>query len=170
MLLTTSFFLQKKNKIDNLTPLKLIKLCYISYAWYLSLKNKQLFSERPQAWQYGPVFPTLYAEFKDFGRNPITKYIIYPPMDDKWEETRKEAPMLVGTSEDEKYESGLVETIFDFYKHKTGADLSEITHAKGSAWESVWNNGEGKHKELDPNLIKKGAEKGIARFLDELNR
>ena len=75
--------------------------------------------------------PTLYAEFKDFGRNPITKYIIYPPMDDKWEETRKEAPMLVGTSEDEKYESGLVETIFDFYKHKTGADLSEITHAKG---------------------------------------
>ena len=35
-------FLAEKNKIDNLTPLKLIKLCYISYAWYLSLKNKQL--------------------------------------------------------------------------------------------------------------------------------
>ena len=32
-------FLAEKNKIDNLTPLKLIKLCYISYAWYLSLKT-----------------------------------------------------------------------------------------------------------------------------------
>ena len=60
-------FLAEKNKIDNLTPLKLIKLCYISYAWYLSLKNKQLFSERPKRGSMVLFSQLLYAEFKDLG-------------------------------------------------------------------------------------------------------
>ena len=37
---------------------KLQKLLYIAYGTYLAIKNQRLTNEHPQAWPYGPVFPT----------------------------------------------------------------------------------------------------------------
>ena len=37
---------------------KLQKLLYITYGVYLAVKGKRLTNEHPQAWPYGPVFPT----------------------------------------------------------------------------------------------------------------
>ena len=37
---------------------KLQKLLYISYGVYLAVKGERLTNEHPQAWPYGPVFPT----------------------------------------------------------------------------------------------------------------
>lgn len=37
---------------------KLQKLLYICYGVYLAVKGSRLTNEHPQAWPYGPVFPT----------------------------------------------------------------------------------------------------------------
>lgn len=45
---------------------KLQKLLYIVYGVYLSLCNERLVNELPQAWPYGPVFPTTRRRFSDY--------------------------------------------------------------------------------------------------------
>jgi len=65
------------NKIDpeageSITPLKLQKLVYYAQAWSLSF-NKSLFEEDFQAWVHGPVIPSLYVHFKEYGSSNIPK-------------------------------------------------------------------------------------------------
>lgn len=55
----------------NVTNLKLQKLLYYAQAWYLVNFGKPLFDEKIEAWQFGPVVPVVYNEFKSFGKNPI---------------------------------------------------------------------------------------------------
>lgn len=61
-----NFFLWNADKegIKDMTPMKLIKLVYISYAWSLAIYQNKLFNERIEAWRYGPVIPSIYHEFK----------------------------------------------------------------------------------------------------------
>ena len=55
-------------------PMKLQKLVYISHGWNLAIHGKPLISDPIQAWQYGPVIPVLYHEFKNSGRSWITDH------------------------------------------------------------------------------------------------
>lgn len=68
------FFLTK----SKLTPKKIQKLVYYAYSWFIALNNNSaddiqnvLFSEIPEAWIHGPVFPTLYIRFKDYNWNEV---------------------------------------------------------------------------------------------------
>lgn len=54
-----------------ITNLKLQKLLYYAQAWYLVNFGTTLFEDKIEAWQFGPVVPNVYNEFKNFGRNPI---------------------------------------------------------------------------------------------------
>lgn len=65
---------------ESLSPKKLQKLVYYSYAWFIALNNQDaehidnvLFEEKPQAWLHGPVFPTLYKDYNRYGWNDIPK-------------------------------------------------------------------------------------------------
>ncbi|MBD8924189.1 DUF4065 domain-containing protein [bacterium] len=73
-----NYFLTK----SELTPKKIQKLVYYAYSWFIALYNNNeneienvLFSEIPEAWIHGPVFPSLYAKYKDYNWNevPINK-------------------------------------------------------------------------------------------------
>lgn len=48
------------------TPKKLQKLCYYAYVWYISFFNQELFRNRFEAWEHGPVDPNLYQRFKHY--------------------------------------------------------------------------------------------------------
>lgn len=70
------FFLSKRS----LSPKKIQKLVYYAYAWYITLYNQDagsieqtLFEEEPEAWMHGPVFPSLYREYKDYGWRDVPK-------------------------------------------------------------------------------------------------
>lgn len=74
--LVAKYFLHK----SPLSPKRIQKLVYYSYAWFIALNNQDpehiettLFSEKPEAWLHGPVFPTLYTEYKRFGWNDVPK-------------------------------------------------------------------------------------------------
>jgi uncharacterized phage-associated protein len=60
-----------RNKISDLTNLKLQKLMYFAYGVHLSLFGERLFRDEIQAWKLGPVIPSVYKEFKDHRNSPI---------------------------------------------------------------------------------------------------
>ena len=63
-------YIIKSMPIDNL---KLQKLLYYSQAVHLVLHDKEpLFPEAIEAWDYGPVVPPVYLEYKKYGFEDIT--------------------------------------------------------------------------------------------------
>lgn len=59
---------------QNLTPLKLQKLLYYVQAnCLIHTHGRPLFLESIQKWQYGPVVPSVYFEFKDSGISHISE-------------------------------------------------------------------------------------------------
>jgi len=56
---------------DPVTNLKLQKLLYYGQAWHLVLHDEPLFNEDFEAWVYGPVIPSVYRAFKEFGAAPL---------------------------------------------------------------------------------------------------
>ena len=49
---------------NGLTLMQLLKLSYISHGFTLALLDKPLADEYAEAWRFGPVFPSIYHEFK----------------------------------------------------------------------------------------------------------
>ncbi|MDV2504116.1 MAG: DUF4065 domain-containing protein [bacterium] len=54
-----------------ITNLKLQKLVYYAQAWHLALFDEPLFDDPIEAWVHGPVVPSIYSKFRNFGWNPI---------------------------------------------------------------------------------------------------
>jgi uncharacterized phage-associated protein len=62
-------YITKSLPVDNL---KLQKLLYYSQAVHLVLNEKQpLFTEQIEAWDYGPVVPPVYREYKQYGFDTV---------------------------------------------------------------------------------------------------
>src|SRR5687767_14250246 len=57
-----------------ITHLKLQKLLYFAHGWYLALTGEPLFEDKVEAWQFGPVIPPVYHQFKKYGNQPIDGY------------------------------------------------------------------------------------------------
>lgn len=70
--LITRYLLAKSGDI---TPLALQKLLYYAQAFYYALFQEPLFVDDCQAWAHGPVFPSVYYKYKEYGYDPITKPI-----------------------------------------------------------------------------------------------
>ncbi len=105
--------------------LKLQKLDYCAYGWWLVYHNEPAIAERPQVWKLGPVFPSLYHELKVYGMRPIKEPVSNQPF--------QEAPRV--DRESELYK--LIQWIWSRYGHLSGKALSEMTHRPGSAWRKV---------------------------------
>lgn len=107
------------------SPMKLQKLLYFTYQTYLKRTGQLLFSERFEAWPYGPVLPSIYDEFKSFHGDPITMFA---------KNADGSVSVISGTASGA---CGIVYSIaetWEKYKNKTGIELSGITHQKESAW------------------------------------
>lgn len=58
---------------DTISNLKLQKLLYYAQGYYLAMHDAPLYSDRIKAWRHGPVIPTVYHEYKEFGDGAIPK-------------------------------------------------------------------------------------------------
>ncbi len=144
-----------KHKIS---PLKLQKLVYIAHGWHLAIEDEPLVDdEYAEAWQFGPVFPSLYHEFKNFGSKPI-------PANQRATELRAdfdqdpptfmwETPLLRKHDADTP---ALLDRVWAVYGKFTASDLSTLTHDKGTPWHDVWSKNPGmKNMNIENNEIKK---------------
>lgn len=135
-IIIANYFIQEKGKFGKLTPMKLIKLTYLAYSWYLTLNNgkERLTFEKPQAWDYGPVFPSLYQSLKRYGRTEIGSILHY----DKDE--------VIDTADSE-----FLNKIWSMYGKYDGVQLSAMTHSEDTPWKS--NHTKGYNYEISDEAI-----------------
>ncbi|MDP4117655.1 MAG: DUF4065 domain-containing protein [Bacillota bacterium] len=132
VLLISNTILQRAFQ-DNIpvTPMKLQKLIYLVYREYLKRTGNPLFSERFEAWKYGPVLSCVYNCFKHYCASPILNYYI-------GEEGKAKVYDLRGNSAF----SQVINQIWDRYKDEGAIQLSSKTHQAGSAWDKANLKGE----------------------------
>ena len=134
-----------------LTPMQVLKLVYITHGWYLAGTGKPLIDEEVQAWKYGPVIPSLFHEFKEYGRGPVKRFARIPK---HWDDPFKaeglleieglDAPMTGENDVSEKY----INWVWNKYHYFSGLELSELTHRENTPWSKAVrkmqseNNGE----------------------------
>lgn len=115
------------------TNLALQKIMYFCHVWSLIELRRPLIRHKFEAWEFGPVLPYLYREFKNYDRAPIVgRARQIDPADGKHR--------VVRYSLDPETESLLLE-ITAFYSRLRASDLVELSHAEGGPWHSVWNHG-----------------------------
>jgi len=131
-----NFFLDKADE-DGIavTQLKLIKLVYIAYAWYLALTGKRLFSEPIEAWQHGPVVESIYHEFKHFKKSKIVGRSVEVDFDD-WETFTPHVP------DSDKETNLILGKVWASYRRFSAWDLRNKTHEAGGPWHKVYKRGE----------------------------
>ncbi len=113
----------------NVTPMKLQKLLYFVYKDYLQRTGNQLFTERFETWQYGPVLSSVYAEFCSFRANRITKL------------AKNADGSAIFISDDGAPDiMRSINDVWNKYKGMNGIQLSNITHSEGSAWYKAFKN------------------------------
>jgi len=130
-----NYFIDKYHKTGDITPLKLIKLVYISHGWHLGLTGKPLIDERVEAWTYGPVVETVYLAYKSHGSSSVHESSTY---------LRKQ---------DLDNVSSLLDKIWDVYGGYNGLKLSSLTHEKGSPWTEVYISDKNHGDEIPNKLI-----------------
>ena len=71
LVIAYSFVKKGIEDCNPVTQMKLQKLVYFAQGFNLALDRGALIKERFQAWEYGPVVPEIYAQYKIYGSNPI---------------------------------------------------------------------------------------------------
>lgn len=102
----------------NLT--KTQKLLYIAYGANLVIGKNRLCGEHPQAWPYGPVFPTT--------RNKLLKTDLFKVTMDN--------PLLAELKND-NYLKSIVQFVFEGFGEKTAGQLTAWSHRPNSAWDAT---------------------------------
>lgn len=113
---------QKEGKAP--TVMSLLKWTYIAHGWHLEVFSEPLFSDEIQAWQYGPVIPSVYKAFRkqENGQTP-------------------KSPIKCDAIEFDDEVVRLLEEVWNKYSKFSAAQLSRITHEKDGPWDRATNIG-----------------------------
>jgi uncharacterized phage-associated protein len=65
------YFIAAADSDEGISNLKLLKMCAYAQGVCLAYLGHPLFDDEMEAWQHGPVVPTLYHKYKEWGRNPV---------------------------------------------------------------------------------------------------
>jgi len=112
---------------DN-SPMKLQKLVYFAQGWYLALYQRPLIDEQIEAWEYGPVIPSLFHTMKRFGNSVVEHYI------------HKQGIPVAPSSAIHDF----LEEIWRIYGMFTATQLSNMTHEPGTPWKEVYEKYQGR--------------------------
>lgn len=112
----------KKYGISNL---KLQKVLYFIQAYFLIEKDEPCFDERIEAWDFGPVVPVAYHEYKMFGSTNIPtmhSYLHYGS--NIWDVERRQ----YGKCNLKKNDQELINNVVDMFADYSATDLVRLTH------------------------------------------
>lgn len=116
-----------------LSIMSILKLTYIAHGWNLEMRNAPLFSNRVEAWRYGPVIPDVYNAFRSQGINPAKPVESFA------------TPTADGDVD-------FLEQIYKIYGNLPAFRLSELTHEPGGPWETASKLG-GYYAEIPNDMI-----------------
>ena len=134
----------------NISHMKLQKIVYFCHADFLVSFETPLILQQFEAWEYGPIIPSLFDEFKLFGATPITgRASRFDPVS-----CHRECapPCLLG-----EFESP-VRASFEVYARYTAATLSNMSHMERGPWDAAlkrFERGSPKGRSIENDLIAK---------------
>lgn len=114
-----------------ISNLKLQKLLYFIQAYFLIVKGEPCFSDAIEAWNFGPVIPKAYHEYKQFGCGniPPIKSFIQIDKNDVWNSKR----VSYDDSAIEKDDKMRVNAVVDLFADYCATNLVELTQ-KQAPW------------------------------------
>ena len=118
-------FLAKHGKErGGIDHMKLQKLVFYAYGWWLASHDQPLVAEGPQVWRYGPVFKSLYAALASYGMRGIDTPQRAVPIG--------QPPII---PDDQQEVQDLLEWVWQRYGGSSAGRLSDMTHAPGTPWQ-----------------------------------
>ena len=134
--------LGERDDVD-ITPMKMQKLVYYAHGWHLGITGEPLINEQIECWPYGPVVRSLFHAFKPFDSAPITAKATKLRARKLGEPSsgifRTITPLI-------NKDADALETIdaaWNSYKGFSPIRLSNMTHAEGEPWRTVFDEWKG---------------------------
>jgi len=121
---------------DLISNLKIQKLVYYAQGVHLAMFDTVLFDEDIEAWEHGPVVPSLYQEFKIFGRKAI-------------EPNFTDFNIDIFSSEQKK----MLQDVYNTFGQFSAWVLRNMTHDE-RPWLETTNNGVEVHGVIQKDLLK----------------
>ncbi|KOA60898.1 hypothetical protein BAAM0499_03200 [Bifidobacterium animalis subsp. animalis MCC 0499] len=113
------------------SPMKLQKLLFFVTCVFQRNTGVRLLTESFQPWKYGPVCGSVYAEFRSFGGDPITRYA-----------QDAVGGVYVADEEASPELAKALNLVWENLKGYSAVALSRITHRPGSAWSKATLEGD----------------------------
>ena len=132
------YIINYSNREDyGVSNLKLQKLLYFIQVYFLmnSENHEPCFREKIEAWDFGPVVPVAYHEYKQYGSTDIPfvdSYIDFD-FDDPWSASMTEFDEDCISEKDKKSINAVVTKLADY----SATDLVDITHRQ-APWKDVY--------------------------------
>jgi uncharacterized phage-associated protein len=126
----------------SMSPMKLQKLVFFAHGWCLALTGNPLIQEHVQAWQYGPVIPSIYHELKGVGNGPITELATYPVQEGGKLFFKVLLLRNFPETQERKNAQEIIYRVFSIYNRYSAIQLSNATHMDGTPWRQVYKEGE----------------------------
>ena len=108
---------------EGLTHLKLQKLLYYAQGFHLAIFGQQIFPDQIEAWEHGPVVPSVWLVFKSQGSTPLP------------------APDAVDEGNLSSEQRELLNDVWNTYGQFTAWKLRNMTHEE-PPWQGVYRPGQ----------------------------
>lgn len=125
-----------------ISNLQLQKILYYIQECFLKEKGRKAFSEPIEAWQFGPVVPEVYDEYRIYGGRTI----VWIPDDSSivWKDDKDKA---------------LIDNIVEEKRKLDPWEMVQETHKEGGAWAKIYDDGRGAYKVIPIETIKEYLQK-----------
>lgn len=135
------YVINYSNKMEyGISNLKLQKLLYFIQAYFLiTYDGDPCFNEEIQAWDFGPVVPEAYHQYKVYGSSDI------PKIESTIKFIRENGKICV-TKQDYKDDTisetdkKRINNVIDGFKSFSASDLVDLTHNQ-SPWKEAYSKG-----------------------------
>ncbi len=136
------FLARSLNDGELISNLKMQKLVYYAYAWTLTINKQRLFTESIEAWENGPVIPTLYQKLKKYGAAPIKENFLEAQSIESIKS--KFSPQILKT----------LDKVYEQYMTLTAFELVVLTHSEKPWRESRKKHTDNQNEPISDFLIK----------------
>ncbi len=135
------------------SPMKLQKLVYLAHGWHLAFAGRPLLNEPVEAWQFGPVIPSLYHSLKNYGKTDIAD-LLTDPWDLYLGQSGQEYSIDDGLDPEENaLAKRIIKRIWDVYGGFSAVQLSNLTHNEDAPWSQTPGKDK-RHTVIDEEKIK----------------
>ena len=132
--------------------MQLQKLVYIAHGWCLAFSGEPLTGDRPEAWDFGPVYRRLADALQGYGTQSVDQEIA-----SDWSISnafRQSSHPRVATTDLNGFETDTILMVYEDYGVFSAPQLSVLTQRNGSPWAQVYANGSGKLRDVPHTLIR----------------